>query len=169
MVSGLNAPNAPVGPSRRHTTSRAPLLAAAMPVVLWLVVEAGMLAMAAVGPHPLWPELQLTLTEAVAVRSTADVAAQLEGGADPNRAYPVRPGLLAGEPERATPLEAATSERRPEIIALLARHGAVLAIDDWRRLRCFVDGFDADVAAALDALRPPAAELACPDGEPRIW
>jgi AcrR family transcriptional regulator len=142
-------------------------LAVAGPAILYVVVEAMFLLMAAFGgEHPRWPAEKLNLAEAVAVRNTGEVMRLVEEGEDPNRHYPIRQGLLDGDPSEATPLEAATSERRPELIEILIARGARLAPADWVRLRCFALGRERnDVAAALDAVKP--AEIV-PQCQPEV-
>jgi hypothetical protein len=100
-------------------------LAAAPPLVAFV----GSVAIAAgwpAGAQPFWSVPELTLSEAVATRDAGEVTRLVERErVDPNRAWPVRGGLL-GEVTSATPLEAAVLARREEMARLLLRLGAVV-------------------------------------------
>ena len=94
-----------------------------------LVGFVGSLAIAAgwaAGVRPFWTVPELTLSEAVATRDAGEVTRLIERERmDPNRAWPVRGGLL-GEARVATPLEAAVLTRRADMADLLLRLGAVV-------------------------------------------
>ena len=109
-----------------------------------------------------WEGGTLTLAEAVALRDRAEVARQIEAGADPNAEYALRPGVLATT--RATPLEAAVLARRPEIVQLLKHEGAVVDERSWHHLHCVAAEIgQRDVIDAIDAYRPAtAATVSCP-------
>jgi hypothetical protein len=97
----------------------APLAAAG---VAALLVVVGWLVRAA----PFWPLPDLTLSEAAAVKDAGEVARLIEfEGRDPNRPWPVRPGLLDGTDARElTPLQAALAIGREEMTRVLIAHGA---------------------------------------------
>lgn len=101
------------------------LVAAGAPLVAFL----GSLAIVAgwaAGASPFWSVPTLTLSEAAAARDAGEVTRLIEREhVDPNRAWPVRAGLLDAV-RSATPLEAAVRARRPEIVGLLLRLGAVV-------------------------------------------
>lgn len=100
-------------------------LAAAPPLVAFagsITVAVGWVA----GAQPFWGLQELTLSEAVATRDAGEVTRLVERERiDPNRSWPVRPGLLDGV-TAATPLEAAVLARRAEMAGLLLRLGAVV-------------------------------------------
>lgn len=128
------------------------VVCAALPALVAIVIAAA---------APLsWKGGPLTLSEAAALRDAGEVVRQIASGADPNAAYPLRPGVLAAS--TLTPLEAAVGARRPEIVQLLVLHGAKVDAAEWRRLNCFAIGLGAtDVVKALDGLAPQAADRSC--------
>ena len=80
------------------------------------------------------------------------------------------PALLGNDIEiEATPLEAAVSIRRPELMGLLFEHGARPSPADWLRLRCSAQAREyADVVATLDTRRPDGVEIRC-SGSESLW
>ena len=109
----------------RLTRSRLVIAAAAAPAVRVVLANLLMLAAAAVGAHPFWRTSDFSLAEAAAQRDAGEVARLLEDGADPNAAYPVRPGLLDNdELLHITAVEAARRARRGEIVRILLDAGA---------------------------------------------
>lgn len=68
------------------------------------------------GRDPIWPDHQLTLSEAVVTRAEADIVRLLGEGADPHAPYDVRPGLLEDEAVRVTPREAAVLSGNADLI-----------------------------------------------------
>jgi hypothetical protein len=78
------------------------------------------------GGSPFWPDPMLTLSEAAGVGNAGEVVRLITvEHQDPNRAWPVREGIL-GLPQTVTPLEAAVAIRRIELVRVLLRHGAVV-------------------------------------------
>ena len=78
----------------------------------------------AAGASPFWPEPGLTVAEAAALGNAGEVARLIEvEHQDPNRAWPVREGIL-GTSRTVTPLEAAVSVRRAGVVQVLLREGA---------------------------------------------
>lgn len=146
------------------------IFAAAAPAVAVAGLDAAFLAMAMFGNHPRWPDHHLNLAEAAAVRDHAEVIHLIERGEDPNARRPVRPGLVGNEVEvAATPLEAAISIRRPELIGLLFERGARPSPADWLRLRCSAQALEyGDIVAMLDARRPDGVEIRC-TGNESLW
>jgi hypothetical protein len=100
--------------------SIAPLLLAFLGSV-WAVV--GWTA----GASPFWPDPMMTISEAAALANAGEVVRLIEvEHQDPNRAWPVRDGIL-GSARTVTPLEAAVSIRRAQMVQVLLREGATLS------------------------------------------
>jgi hypothetical protein len=141
-----------------------PTVCAAIPALVAVGFSAAVFVAAVFGSTPaFWQGGPLTLAEAAALRDQGEVAKLIEGGADPNREYDLRPGVLAVD--RATPLEAAVSARRAEIVSLLMHEGARLDERGWRRLHCLaVETGAIDVVRAIDVQKPADASLiSCPE------
>ena len=146
------------------------LAAVAAPAVVLASLEATNLMIATVRDHPRWPNTDLNLSEAAAVRDHAEVVRLIENGENPNTRRPVRPGLVQNDLEvEATPLEAAISIRRPELMGLLFERGAHPSPADWLRLRCSAQALEyADIVAVLDTRRPDGVEISC-SGDESLW
>lgn len=146
------------------------LVAAAVPALVLVSLEAAILMIATVRDHPRWPNTDLNLSEAAAVRDHAEVVRLIEGGEDPNTRRPVRTGLVQNDLEiEATPLETAISIRRPELVSLLFDSGARPSPADWLRLWCSAKALEyADVVAVLDTRRPDGVEMRC-SGDESLW
>ncbi len=146
------------------------LVAAAVPAVVLVSLEAAILIVATVRDHPRWPNTYLNLSEAAAVRDHAEVVWLIESGENPNTRRPVRPGLVQNDMEvEATPLEAAISIRRSELVGLLFNSGARPSPADWLRLWCSAQAPEyADVVAVLDTRRPDGVEIRC-SGDESLW
>jgi hypothetical protein len=134
-------------------------IALATPACLVLAGLTAGLVLALFDRHPLWPRQQLNLSEAAAVRDAAEIVRLIESSEDPNAARGVRPGLLAQQAVRATPLEAAVAMKDPEIARVLLVNGAVMDAQVWSRLRCSADGDE--ITEYLDRRRPVKAVLDC--------
>jgi hypothetical protein len=101
----------------------------------------------------LWPPDEVTLAEAVAVNSPAEVARLLAEGADPNAPSAVRPELLNTRRRVFRPLEVAVLERLPTPAALLIDAGATLSPAEIQDLWCGDRGAPPpEIAAALEPL-----------------
>lgn len=149
--------------------SRGWYAAVAGPALLLAALEAAFLVGGLADAQIRWPVYTLNLAEATAVRDTAEVARQLEDGADPNRRVTVRAGLLARGPVASTPLEAAVFIRRTELIRLLHQHGARLDPDAWNHATCYASRLElGEIVAALAPFAPPAAPLTCAGNE-ELW
>ena len=107
------------------------------PQVILAVLSIVLIGLGWIDRNPFWSPTVLTLSEATALRDQATVLVLLEGGADPDLPYRIRPGL-AGEREMVlTPMQAAISEDRTEMAALLLSHGLkanVGQVCEWLRL-----------------------------------
>jgi hypothetical protein len=102
-----------------------PAVAAAFPGLALAVLSALWLVMAGANAgHPFWRSVPVNVAEAAALRDAAEVARLVEAGADPNRTYSVRPGLVEGCEGQLTPVQAARLADRSEIVDLLMTLGA---------------------------------------------
>ena len=101
-------------------------VAAVAPLLLTFLASAWTVLGWAAGASPFWPDPQMTLSEAAGIGNAGEVVRLITvEQQDPNRAWPVREGIL-GPSQTATPLEAAFAIRRIELIPVLLRHGAVV-------------------------------------------
>ena len=141
--------------------------AVAIPAVLLLLMETiALVATAVTGENPRAPVVTLNLSEAVAVRDGAEMVRLIESGEDPNARRPVRAGLLGDDAVNATPLEAAVSIRRSELMVWLYDSGARTDAATWTRLWCAAhDELFAEVQAELNARKPPDAATECTGSE----
>lgn len=138
---------------------KGPALALAVPGCLMAAGFAAALLMALVDRHPMWPHQQWNLSEAAAVRDTAEVARLIQFAEDPNIPRDIRAGLLSDHPVRLTPLEAAVAVDDGNMVLLLLRSGAVLDAAVWNRLQCLAEGDE--VRRVLDEQGPPDAQRRC--------
>jgi hypothetical protein len=122
------------------------------------VLTAGLLA-AVFDQHPMWPRQQLNLSEAAAVRDLGEIVRLIELSEDPDAPRDVRPGFLADQAVRATPLEAAIAVRDTEVVRVLLVNGAALDAQVWSHLRCAAEGDE--MTAYLDRRRPLKAIIDC--------
>jgi hypothetical protein len=134
-------------------------IALAAPGCLVVAGVAAGLVLAPFDRHPIWPRQQLNLSEAAAVRDVAEIVRLIETSEDPDVARDIRPGLLAEQAVRATPLEAAVAAKDPEIARVLLVNGAVMDAQAWSRLRCSAEGDE--MTAYLDRRRPVKAVMDC--------
>jgi hypothetical protein len=109
----------------------------------------------------------LNLSEAAAVRDLGEIVRLIELSEDPDAPRDVRPGFLADQAVRATPLEAAIAVRDPEVVRVLLVNGAAMDAQVWSHLRCSAEGDE--MTAYLDRRRPPEAIIDCTPqtGDPR--
>jgi len=140
------APATSLGGSKptRTVVVIAPLLVA-FAGSLWAVVGW------ATGASPFWPDPMLTVSEAAALGNAGEVVRLIEiEHQDPNRPWPVREGIL-GRAQAVTPLDAAVSIRRAQMVQVLIREGATPADPSTRTaLICrAVDSGASDVAELL--------------------
>ena len=111
-------------------------LAVAAPAVAWIVVMAVWLIAATVGMQPGGHATPMTLSEAAAVASYADVSRLLASGVDPNGRYRVRAHLVRNDERTLTPLEAATGAIRTGPLQMLFDHGAHIDESTYPVLWC---------------------------------
>ena len=143
---------------------RAALLASALclPGALLIVATAAMFVALPFGIDPVWHVEQVTLPEAAALRDSGEVMRLIGLGADPNEAGTVRQNFAHNQEHVLTPLEAAVSIQRVDMVDLLLENGARMDADNWTRLICFADIVDADdVRAFLEQRRPRDASATC--------
>ncbi|MGH9346754.1 MAG: hypothetical protein ACRD26_05750 [Vicinamibacterales bacterium] len=115
-----------------------------MAAALWVIV--GWMA----GADPFWRTPELNVAEAASVRDHAEVVRLIETGQDPNRTWPVRPGLIDGEGHEMTPLDAAVAIGRLDLVKLLVRHGAAITAENRPALVARAEARDArDITAYL--------------------
>ena len=112
------------------------LLAVAGPALAWVIGATLWLAAAAAGVPRAFDGRTMTLTEATAVASHADVARLLQDGADPNAPSRLRAGIVRNRESVMTPLEAATAAIRTGPVQMLIDHGATIDQDNVAVLWC---------------------------------
>ena len=131
-----------------------------VPACLVIAGQAAGLLLAPFDRHPLWQRPELNLSEAAAVRDAAEIVRLIEEHSeDPNAVREVRPGLLADQAIRVTPLEAAVAAKDVEIARVLLVNGATMDAEVWNHLRCSADGDE--MTEFLDRWRPPDSVLRC--------
>jgi len=94
------------------------------------------LLMQRAGVAPFAPAVQMTLPEAAALESDADVVRLLRSGADPNRAAWVRRTRIRAVNAELTPLQAAMTSRHASVMNLLVDGGARVTSADVPALWC---------------------------------
>ncbi len=101
-------------------------LAVGLPGVIVAAVIALSLSLQAWGVPPFAPAGHMTLPEAAALESEADIVRLLRAGADPNAPAWVRRTRIRAVGAALTPLEGAMTARHVSVMTLLVEHGAVL-------------------------------------------
>jgi hypothetical protein len=104
--------------------SRRLLLVAAAPAALLAVLRVAFLVLGMWDIHPFWRWEPLNLAEAAALRDRGEVSRLIAEGQDPNATYRVRRGMVERYPVEITPMAAALSARRDEIVEILLDAGA---------------------------------------------
>lgn len=112
------------------------VLAVALPGLVGAVCGVLWLLAAATGLLPGGDRRALTLSEAMAISSHADVAILLRNGADPNALARVRASLVGNRESLMTPLEAATASVRTGPIPQLMEAGATIDEHNYPVLWC---------------------------------
>jgi hypothetical protein len=137
-------------------------LALALPPTIGVIVCAASGVAALVRGQPLlWPAHSMSLTEAVAMRDTAEIVRQIALGADPNRRYDAWDVLKRGQHVTLTPLEAAIATRESYVFDLLVANGANVTPEIARTLNCFASAeHAADIATQLSKQFGPAESCA---------
>jgi len=86
----------------------------------------------------LWPPDEVTLSEAIATRNTAEALRLIQLGASPNAPSRVRAGLLTADYDvTITPVEAAVGAQRTDALRMLLANGATIDSRELRVLRCY--------------------------------
>ena len=111
-------------------------LAIGLPGVLLAVVIVLALSLRAIEVAPFEPAEHMTLPEAAALESDADVVRLLRAGADPNRAERVRRTRIRAVNAAMTPLEAAMTSRHVSVMTHLVAGGARLEAAQMPVLWC---------------------------------
>ena len=138
------------------------ILATALPAFGWVVASAIWLGAAALGMPRGFDGRTMTLTEASAVASHADVARLLNSGADPNASSRVRAGLLMNRETTMTPLEAATGAIRSGPVQMLMDRGARIDERNYGVLWCGAEArHNQDMLRFLESRRPNQARIDC--------
>ncbi len=130
-------------------------VAVALPAFVWVVCAAVWLAAAAFGLPGRADGRTMTLAEAAAVASYADVSRLLAGGADPNAPSHLRAGLVRNRESTMTPLEAATGAIRTGPLQMLVDRGATIDDRNYAVLWCgAVARRNQDMTRFLEPRRP---------------
>jgi hypothetical protein len=146
-----------------------PLRAVAIPGAAWGVFCVLWLAGAALGIPGGFDGRSMTLTEATAVASHADVARLLSGRADPNAPARLRAGLVRNSEKTMTPLEAATASIRTGPVQMLVDRGARIDESNYAVLWCGADARNnQDMIRFLQMQRPNHAPVDCASVRP-LW
>ncbi len=111
-------------------------LAIGLPGVMVALVIVVSLGLQAAGVFPFEPAGQMTLPEAAALESEADIVRLLRAGANPNAPARVRRTRIRAVQAALTPLEAAMSSRHVSVMTLLVDNGAVLDARNLPGLWC---------------------------------
>ena len=110
---------------------------AALPAVALAVASLGW-AIGDVRGAGLWPPDDVTLSEAIATRNSAEALRLVALGANPNEPSRVRDGMLTyGYDATMRPIEAAVGSQREDLVRLLLDHGAIVDAALARTLRCY--------------------------------
>jgi hypothetical protein len=138
------------------------LVAVALPAVGWIVLGVLWLASAALGIPRGFDGRTMTLTEASAVASHADVARLLRSGADPNAPGRLRAHLVMNDENTMTPLEAATGSIRNGPVQMLLDRGATIDERNYAVLWCGATARrNGDMLRFLESKRPNTAPIDC--------
>ena len=146
-----------------------PLKAVVIPGAVWVVCCVVWLACAVLGIPRGFDGRGMTLTEASAVASHADVARLLRDGADPNAPARLRAGLVRNGATTMTPLEAATASIRTGPVEMLVDHGARIDESSYAVLWCgAMARNNQDMIRFLQMRRPTHAPVDCASVR-RLW
>jgi hypothetical protein len=119
-------PNGPEVATRPARGASALVIAAVAPLLIVFPASVWVVIGWASGASPFWPQPQMTMSEAAGLSNAGEVVRLITiEHQDPNRAWPVRQGIL-GDPQVVTPLEAAVAIRRIELVRVLLRHGVTV-------------------------------------------
>jgi len=129
-----------------------PGVVASLPCVVLALISGWWFAGSLAGGG-LWPPDEVTLSEAIATRNTAEALRLIQLGADPNTPSRVRRGLLTADHDvTITPVEAAVGAQRADALRMLLANGATIDARELRVLRCYENTRrDGSVREILDA------------------
>jgi hypothetical protein len=147
----------------QESISRLPFVIAVPPVAVGIAAIV-LTVLGRFGMNPFWPSTPVTLSEAAALRDQSTLVVMLEEGADPDRAYPIRAGLIDDEPLVLTPMEGAIHEDRSEIAHLLLKHGVTVTPAVMCGWLADAAEYEAEDVPRLLASRYPAETAACRRG-----
>jgi hypothetical protein len=146
-----------------------PLKAVALPGLAWVVFSVLWVAGAVLGIPGGFDGRSMTLTEAAAVASHADVARLLRGRADPNAPARLRAGLVRNNEATMTPLEAATASIRTGPVQMLVDRGARIDERNYAVLWCgAMTRNNRDMLRFLQEQRPNTSPIDCTHVRP-LW
>jgi len=132
--------------------------ATAGPLVVSLAIVLGFAAAERVGRPVLTYAPPANLAEAAALANAGEVLRRLRAGEDPAAIQPVRPDAISSAVPLASAHEAAIWSRRVELVALMAREGALPTEPPLHLVCLAVDlGVD-DIVAYLSPGAPPLCE-----------
>jgi len=138
------------------------LIAVALPALGWIAFSVVWLAAAALGIPRGFDGRTMTLTEASAVASHADVARLLGKGANPNAPGRLRAHLVMNDENTMTPLEAATGAIRTGPVQMLVERGATIDERNYAVLWCGATARrNGDMLRFLESKRPDTAPIDC--------
>jgi hypothetical protein len=110
----------------RPMAGRVSALVTTAPLLVTLAASTWIAVGWAIGASPFWRDPGLTMSEAAALSNAGEIVRLITvERRDPNRAWPVREGIL-GAAQTLTPLEAAVAIRRAELFPVLLQYGATV-------------------------------------------
>jgi len=127
MVEGdMDRSTSAKAPADESVTGRVCALVTTAPLLVTCLASTWIAIGWATGASPFWRDPALTMSEAAALSNAGEIVRLITvERQDPNRAWPVREGIL-GAAQTLTPLEAAIAIRRAELIPVLLQYGATV-------------------------------------------
>ena len=139
---------------------------AAPPVVVAVLFAFSGLTALLAGRPLIWPQTDITLTEAVGLRDQGEVVRLIASGADPNRRYAVRNVFREDETVAMSPLEAAVITREVYMMELVEDYGGIIDARNAAVLQCLARALDVEDVRQFVIER--SREIPC-DGVPLPW